>query len=243
MTRLLSLRAVAGGATLAAAAAITTALAFHPVSAQTATPSPTPNQSQRAATAAPSAAQATRTAQATAFLDRVATKLGITTDRLRAAFLDTAKENVRARVADGKLTQSQADRLIERLEQGGPWLFGRLAGAEARDRIRERARERLGHVQPLRHTIDVVATTTGLTVQQVQEQLRAGQTLAEIGAGRGKTQAQLRDAIVAATSARADAAVANGRLTRQQADRLLERLPERVDRLLTMELRGPRRGA
>lgn len=237
MNRTFRPRLIAGGASLAAVAALAAALTFQPVSAQTATPSSTPGSAQQTAT--PSAAQATRTAQATNFLERVAAKLGVTADRLRTAILDTSKENIRARVAEGKLTQAQADKLIERLQQGGPGLFGRLARAEAHDRIRQHARDRVGALQPIRRTIDIVAATTGLTAQQVQEQLRTGQTLAEVGASKGKTQAQLRDAIVAETRQGIETAVTNGRLTRQQADRLLQNLPERVDKLLTSKLRRP----
>jgi hypothetical protein len=242
MIRTLRPRLIAGGALTAAAAvaAVAAALTFQPASAQTATPSPTPGSVQRTAT--PSAAQATRTAQATAFLDRVAAKLGVTADRWRAAFLDTAKEDIRARVAEGKLTQAQADRLIARLEQSGPGLFGLLGRAGAHGRIRDRVQDRVGALQPIRRTIDLVASTTGLTARQVQEQLRAGQTLAEIGASKGKTQAQLRDAIVAETRQGVETAVTNGRLTRQQADRLLQNLPERIDRLLTSKFQGARRG-
>src|SRR5687767_9110273 len=141
MNRTLRPRLIAGGASLTAVAALAAALTFQPASAQTATPSPTPGLAQQTAT--PSLAQATRTAQAANFLERVAAKLGVTADRLRTAILDTSKENIRARVAEGRLTQAQADKLIERLEQGGPGLFGRLARAEAHDRLRERARDRL----------------------------------------------------------------------------------------------------
>ena len=203
------------GGTAAGAAALAAALAFQPAAAQTATPTPATTQQ----TPAP----------AESFLNRVAGKLGVTPERLRTAIVDAAKDAINARVASGALTREQADRLILRLEQRGPGLLERLGDW----RRRAEAKARRQALAPMRAVVEVVASTSGQTADQVREQLRAGKSLAEIGAAAGKTQAQLRDAVLAAARQRADQAVADGTLTRQQADRLLERLSSSVDRILT----------
>jgi hypothetical protein len=75
---------------------------------------------------------------------------------------------------------------------------------------------------------DAVAAALKLTPTQLFEQLHAGRTLEQIASAQGVKMADLEVAAASAAReamrARIDRAVEEGKLTREQADRLLERL-------------------
>ncbi|MGH7358376.1 MAG: hypothetical protein ACREJR_06140, partial [Candidatus Rokuibacteriota bacterium] len=126
------------------------------------------------------------------------------------------------------LTQERADRMKERLEEGGLPLFG---GGDAPR----------GHVV-FHGRLEAAAAYLGLTQAGLREALHDGQTLAELATAQGKTVDGLKEAMVADATKHLDAAVADGRLTEEQKQRILEELPERIDALIQGELPPPPRG-
>jgi polyhydroxyalkanoate synthesis regulator phasin len=175
--------------------------------------------------------------QAGSFLNDLAARLGISVDRLREAIIAAAKDAVQRRVAEGKLTPEQAGRLIERIEQHGVALLPRLLAPQRHERHDARAEVK---GLALSQVVRVVADATGLTPRQVLDELRAGKTLAQIGQEHGKSQADLKAALLAALKQRLDEAVSRGRITAEQATRLLDQASQRIDGLLTRSF--PRRG-
>jgi polyhydroxyalkanoate synthesis regulator phasin len=167
-----------------------------------------------------------------AILNDAAGRLGVEPEELSAALEDAIAARIDAAVAAGELTQEQADRIKERLEQGGLPLFG----------------PGFGHHGPmgmhLRHGLDEAATYLGLSEEELRESLRSGETLAEIATGQGKTAEGLTQAMVDAATADLEQAVADGRLTEEQKQEILEDLPERIAAIVQGELppRGPGRG-
>jgi hypothetical protein len=67
----------------------------------------------------------------------------------------------------------------------------------------------------------VVATTLGITNDEVLTALKDGQTLAELAVSNGKTAQDVIDAIVAEATTRINTAVADGKITQAQADERL----------------------
>ena len=61
-------------------------------------------------------------------------------------------------------------------------------------------------------------------------ELRSGKSVAEIATAHGKTVDGLVDAMVAPAKARLDKAVERGRLTRERADQILDRLTDGVEK-------------
>jgi hypothetical protein len=200
------------GALGAGGAALALVLSLGHVSAQSA---PT-------ATATPKGATATANRQSAldGFLANVAGKLNVSVDQLKSAISGAEKDGVNARVSSGQLTQAQADKLIQRIDQGGPALLPRiLAARRAVPAIAE-------------HVVAVVATQTGLTPQQVRDQVRGGKSLAQIGQEHGKTVPQLEAAITADFKTRLDQAVAKGTITADQESNLLSRATSGLDKVL-----------
>jgi uncharacterized protein YidB (DUF937 family) len=73
----------------------------------------------------------------------------------------------------------------------------------------------------LRETMQAVADKLGMTPQDLRQALRGGQSLADVAAAHGVDQATLLQTIVGEARRHLDQAVADGRLTRGQADALL----------------------
>ena len=185
---------------------------------------------------------------ASSFLDSVAKHLGISSQELEDATKAAAIEQVDQALADGKLTQEQADAMKERIESGeGPFLFGPGFGF----------RHAFGGPGGMgghfggpggegRHLffggkLDAASEYLGVGEADLMERLANGESLAEIAQAEGKSVDGLEQAILAAARSRLDEAVADGHLTQEQADAMFERLQSVVDDIVNGELRGPGR--
>jgi hypothetical protein len=152
-----------------------------------------------------------------AYENDVAKRLNVSPQQLNGAMQAAFLDRLNAAVAAGKLTQAQADRIKQRVQQDGarPWLLAR-------------AWHRHGHGARL----TAAAQYLGLSRQQLVAQLRAGKSLAQIAPAQGKTVAGLNAAMLVAAKARLDTAVARGRITAAQEQQMLAKLPTRLDRLI-----------
>ncbi len=155
-----------------------------------------------------------------AFLNDVAKRLNVTPTQLNAAFKAAFLDRLNAAVKAGTLTQAQANRIIQRLARGvpapfllRPRIFRRGFGLRAAGRAT---------------TLGAAARYLGIGDMQLLTDLRQGQTLAQIAKARGKSASGLEQAITAATKARLDRAVADGRITRARENALLNRLSARI---------------
>ena len=139
------------------------------------------------------------------------------------------QEILKSLVDDGTITQDQADKVVAALVAAGPVGFpgghrgfggpGKVIGAG----------------------IDVVATTLGITEDEVRTALESGQSIADLAVSKGKTAQDVIDAIVAEATTRINAAVTDGKLTQERADELIANLTTRVTELVnsTPPLGGP----
>jgi hypothetical protein len=158
--------------------------------------------------------------------DEIAAQLGVSPEKFRAAVKAALVARVDAAVAAGKLTPEQGARLKERIAHAtGLGLGARRAFAEKRqvfgDRLAKSARRR-----------GPAAEYLGMTREALRAELRKGQSLAQIARARGKSVDGPVAAVVAPVKERLAKAVASKRLTQQRADALLERITERVERLV-----------
>lgn len=152
------------------------------------------------------------------FLDRLASALGTTRDKLTSAFTQARNETADQAVKDGKLTQEKADRM--KAQQGiGP--FGFHGFGSDMDRGDMGRGGKMDGFMGGGQSREAIAGALGITTQELDTQLRSGKTLAELAAG--KEQA-VKDAMVAAEKTRLDQAVAGGKITQAQADQRLEQL-------------------
>ena len=182
--------------------------------AQTPTP-PNPPSSQSAASPFPG----------DVFWSALAAKLGTNIDNLKAAFRDAAKAVVAQRVKDGKLSQTQADQLDQRIDKmplkGMPFpISPRRQGVTPQQKIAAAAGKLM---------LDAAANTLGLSPRDLMGELRDGLTLAEIAQQKGIDPNKVKTTMLTATNARIDEAVKNGKLAQDKADEIKAKLAEKLD--------------
>ncbi len=104
----------------------------------------------------------------------------------------------------------------------------------------ERERSRQGNPLLVWVLVGVTADQSNLPVGEVLDALNQGQSLALVAADHGSSGDAVVQEVADRAAALLDEAVANGRITRQQADRLLTRLTERASELVDDTSLGPK---
>lgn len=171
------------------------------------------------------------------FFDAVAKHLGISSEELEDATRAAAIDQVDAALEDGRITEEQAEELKSRIESGDfppffvPGLFfgGPKGGEDEFDfgfgvgpDLDLHFGDKLG----------AAAEYLGITDEELREELESGKSLADLAEEKGKSVDGLKDALLADAEARLNEAVEEDKLTREQADRILERLREGIDDLV-----------
>jgi hypothetical protein len=181
-------------------------------------------------------------APASSFFDAVARHLGISTEELEDATKAAAIDQVNQALEDGRITEEQAEELRSRIESGegpaffGPGLFGFRGHGDLGDG------PGAGHHFFLFHPdkLSAAADYLGLSEAELREQLADAKSLAEIAEAEGKAVDGLKQAILAGARSALGEAVANERLTQEQADAIHERLQSSIDDLVNGTFAGPR---
>lgn len=97
---------------------------------------------------------------------------------------------------------------------------------------------RMGHGEPwMMDDVyqEAIAEALGLTVEELQTRLEAGERLSDIAEAQGVDEATLQEALNAARVAQIEQAVADGELTQEEADEILERMAQQADLVAAME--------
>ena len=154
-------------------------------------------------------------------LAQVATAKGKSVDGLKSALVAAIKTKVDAARAAGKLDATRAARLLDR----APRLVERMVNAKPRARA-QRAKAARGGL------LKAAATYLGVTNAQLVTELRAGKSLAQVATAKSKSVDGLKQALLAALKQKVDAAVDAGRFDAARAQKLLERAPAHIARLV-----------
>jgi hypothetical protein len=153
----------------------------------------------------------------TVFLDRVAGKLGIDSAALRDAIKSSAGDEIDERLAAGELTQEQAEAAKERIANApDDALIGRGGG---------RGPGGPGHVHGF-FAKGELAEFLGITAEELRTQLQAdGATLASVAQANGRSRDELKAFLTSELQGHLAEAVADGRITQEQADEKRRRTP------------------
>lgn len=153
-----------------------------------------------------------------AFTNDVAHRLHVSPDQLRAAVKAAMIDRLNQAVKEGRLTQAEANRIEQRINQGHlPLFFG----------------HREGFARHLRRgPLKAAASYLGLSEAQLFDQLRSGKSLADVAKAQGKTTAGLEQAMTTEFKARLDRAVSNGRITKAQEQKIVDRFQSRLDEMV-----------
>lgn len=141
---------------------------------------------------------------AAALSDRVGTQ--ITAEQIEQAREDVMRDRLEEAVQQGRLTQEQADELLERKQE-------RQERHQQRHQVRDA-------------TSVAVADFLGLAEAEIREQRQDGKSLAQIAEDQGKTRAGLLDVVKKAIREGTQAAGGDP-LTDDEIDQLAERIVDR----------------
>jgi len=158
-----------------------------------------------------------------AVLEDAAKRLGTDAAKLRSALGAAQDARLDAEVKAGRLTQAQADAIKQRRREAGIVLGGGRGGHGPGFGHHRGGGQGRGVVA------DAVAEALGLTRAELRERLRDGQSLPDIAKAESTAFADVEAAARTALKAELDAAVKAGRLTQERADRILDRVVERLE--------------
>lgn len=131
-------------------------------------------------------------------------------DEVLRQFNEQAQQRLDTAVADGRLTQEQADAILQRVnDQAAQVINDETFGQKVEQYLERGVLLVLG-----RATADV----TGLPPVTVLQRFRAGESLTAIAESEGKTRQEVLDAADVIYTNRQETAVTNGRITQEEAD-------------------------
>lgn len=156
-------------------------------------------------------------------LNDAAKELGVSPSDLSAAIKGALEKRVDAAVAAGRLTKEQGNDLKQRIESGDFPLLGFGPGPGGFEH-----HEMLGG-------LDAAAAYLGLSEDQLRAQLESGKSLAEVAKAKAKSVDGLIDALVADAKKHLDEEVAEGHLTKSQAEQMLSRLEDGIRAMVNGE--------
>src|SRR5512141_504867 len=109
------------------------------------------------------------------FLDRLAQNLNVSTDTLTSALKTTELQTVDDLLANGKITQAQADKLKDAISSGKDLGLGKLLArrAEIREKVMTALRREIGKSS---------AEAIGITPAELRDELTSGKSIADVAA-------------------------------------------------------------
>jgi hypothetical protein len=155
------------------------------------------------------------------FLDQLAKTLNINRDQLNAAIKTAGSQTIDKEVADGRLTADQATQQKQRLEQGNGTWPGIGGGFVPRGPGKLDAR---GSFVPGNGYAEGIAKALGLTTDELNAQLKAGKSVADLAKEKNVAADAIKSAVVAAVGAQLDQSVAAGKMTAAQATTVKDQL-------------------
>src|SRR5437867_11858371 len=151
-------------------------------------------------------------------LSRVAQKLGISESQLTTAVKDSRIDIINEKLAAGEITQEQADRMKQRLENSD-------VGFDF-DHYKE------GRCLAARFVIRATAQVLHIDAQQVLTQLQQGKSLAEIAQAQGTSVVDVRAALSNEVHSELQAKVDQGKITQAQADGKFQKFTTNEDKIV-----------
>jgi lambda repressor-like predicted transcriptional regulator len=175
-------------------------------------------------------------------LAQLANDEGKSVDGLKQALREEIRKDADQAVEDGVLTNEQADRLVDKLSDavdelvenpGAPILeFGFREPGPGLGPPGPPETRMFPGVFPSTDLMESAADYLGMDAAELREALRDGKSLADLANDKGKSVDGLKQALRDEIRKDADQAVEDGVVTREQADRFVEKLGTAIDELV-----------
>jgi hypothetical protein len=99
---------------------------------------------------------------------------------------------------------------------------GTVATVKGHPRLRDLAKQEF----------KLAADTIGIPAKELRQDVKGGQSISEVAEAHGVSTQTVVDAVVNDLSGRLDKAVSDGKITQERADKIKDRLPERITNLV-----------
>ena len=159
------------------------------------------------------------------FLTKLAAALGVDQTKLADSLKKAETDTIDQAVQNGDLAKNRADAMKQRVQQGDTGFLGGFGGRGGRF-VDGGPGPRGAGGGAMQAAEQAAADKLGLSLQDLQTQLRSGKSLVDIAKEKGVSEADLRAAMVAAAKTQLDKDVAAGNLTQQQEDNILQQLQQ-----------------
>jgi len=144
------------------------------------------------------------------FISTLATNLGVDQSTLTSALTKTEQQMIDNAVQQGVITQAQASKMEANLQKHPDFFF------------------HFGHRGPGKAAgkadLNLVAQALGMNLSDLQAQLQSGKKIPDIVKEQGLTMQQFQEKMIPLREQAIQQAVSSGKMTRQQADKILQRL-------------------
>lgn len=177
---------------------------------------------------------ATASQYATYFLEHFASHLGLSTDQVKTAYTDAYNETIDQMVKDGKLTQTEADALKQKVSQGvangalpgfGPGFHGK-GGFDGGFGMGP-GRMGMMNLGPAEF-----AKALGMTQADLVTELQAGKSIADVAKEKNVDINKVKETVLADYKASLDTAVKDGKITQAQADTFYQNYSQKLDTIV-----------
>lgn len=208
----------AGAAAIAAAAVYITASAAG-VNFGFGSPRNTSSASNNAPVASPTSEKASASGVCKEFESHFSSDLGVSQDKVNAAFQQAVGQTLADEVKAGDITQAQADAIKKQLAGKAPCAIAGSLGAHKGGKDGNGG----AYTQAL---ISAAASALGITPEQLKADLEKGMTLHQIADAQNPpvTEDQFRSRLIAKLTPMLDALVANKRITPAQEQKYIHAL-------------------
>jgi polyhydroxyalkanoate synthesis regulator phasin len=177
-----------------------------------------------------------------AVVSDAAKQLGVQPSELSAALKNALKDRVDAAVADGRLTKEQGDALKKRIDSdqfplvGAPGFgFGFRGHFGFRDHgFRDHGFRHHGFPG-----LSTAAKYLGLSEAQLRAKLESGKSLADVAKAQDKSVSGLVTALKGDLQKKLDKAVSEGKLTKEQAARIMDGAGRMITAVVNGKFPGP----
>ncbi len=168
---------------------------------------------------------------AQAFFNALASRLGITTDKLQQATIDARKDAINTALKNGQITQDQANKMLQALQNAKPGQGFGFGFGVPRTGATPQPGAAAGRFALFNaDTLEAVAQVLKMKPADLTTALRNGKTLADLATSQNVDQAAVKTAIINAEKASLARSVQDGLITQDQANKITANLdPSKID--------------
>lgn len=191
-------------------------------------------------TPAPKTSKADQSQLAQEFKKNFAGQLGVDEARLDSAYTNAVNATVDQAVKDGKLTQAQADKIKENAKSGytGGFFGKDIKGNRGAHPGKDGRSGAYGYSLGEKGAFEAAAKALNLTTAELQTQLKAGKSIADVATDKKVDIKTVKDAVLASIKADLGTRVKDGKLTQAQADTRYQAAVDQVEKLVNARFTG-----